>query len=214
MTLFTLIEQEEIHLPTKTKVIPAEDYSQLIAASDIVAKTKEQEKAYRMTVATECEQLKELAEKAGFEEGLKQWNEQIALQKNETTKVRQELESSIVPIALTAVKKIIGKEIELKPEIIVDIVATALKTVTHHRRITIYVNQDGLEYVEAQKPRLKALFEHLESLSIAVRDDVETGGCIIETEAGIINAQLENQLLALEAAFRNFFETKKKKSKS
>jgi type III secretion protein L len=214
MPLFTLIKDEEIHLPPKTKVIAAEDYSQLIDASAIVAKTKEQEKEYRIEVAKECENLKELAEAAGFEEGLKRWNEQLALLEKEIKNVRKEMENSIVPLALTAVKKILGKELESAPQTIVDIVATALKTVSHHRRITIYVNQNDLEYVEAQRPRLKALFEHLETLSIAARNTIEMGGCIIETESGIINAQLENQFLALESAFRNFFETKKKKGKA
>lgn len=210
MTLFTLIDEDEIHLAPKTKVIAAEDFSQLIQASEIVAKTKESDLAFRLAVAKECETLKELAQQAGFEEGLQKWNEQIALFENEIKKIRQEMENSIVPLALTAVKKIIGRELESKPETIVEIVATALKTVSHHRKITIYVNQFDLEQVELQKPRLKALFERLESLSIAAREDIQPGGCIIETESGIINAQLESQLQALEAAFRNFFQNKKK----
>ena len=210
MTLFTLIEKDEIHLSPETKVIPAQEFSQLVNATQIIAKTKEEETAFRISVAKECETLKELAAAAGFEEGLKRWNEQIELLESEIKKVRQEMENAIVPLALTAVKKIINKELETKPGTIADIVSTALKTVLHHRKISIYVNQNDLEYVEAQRQRLKSLFEHLESLSITARDDVEPGGCIIETEAGIINAKLENQFFALEAAFRNFFQHHKK----
>ena len=57
---------------------------------------------------------------------------------------------------------------------------------------------------------MKSLIEHLESLSIMARPDIQQGGCVIETEAGIINAKLENQLMALEAAFRSFFQNRKK----
>lgn len=213
MSLFTLIEKDEIHLAPDKKVIAAEDFAKLIEAHQIIAKMKEQERVYRIAVAKECEILKELAEKAGFEEGLQQWNNQIELMESEIKKVRQDMENAIVPLALAAVKKIIGKELETQPETIVDLVATALKTVLHHRRVTIYVNQSDLEYVEAQKPRLKSLFERLESLSIATRSDIQQKGCIIETEAGIINAQLENQLQALETAFRTFFQTRTIKKK-
>lgn len=211
MNLFTMIEQEEIHLAPETKILPAEEFSKLVDATQIVAKTKEEERAYRIAVAKECEGLKELAETAGFEEGLKKWSEQLEYLESEIKKVRQEVENAIVPLALTAVKKILGRELETKPETIVDIVSTALKTVLHHRRVTVYANQLDVEQLEAQKPRLKALFEHLESLSIIPRGDVAQGGCVIETEAGIINAKLEHQFQALETAFRNFFQNHKRK---
>lgn len=210
MNLFSLIEQGDIHLAPNSKVISSEDFSKLINATEIIAKTKEEEIAYRISIARECETLKELAETAGFEEGLKRWNGQLELLEAEIKKVRQEMENALVPFALTAVKKIIGKELETRPDTIVDIVANALKTVLQHRRITLYVNQLDLEQLEAQRPRLKSLFEHLESLSIVPREDIQQGGCMIETEAGIINAKLENQLLALETAFRNFFQNRKK----
>ena len=209
MNLFTLIKKGEVHPAPKTKVISSEDFSQLIEASEIVAKTKQEEIEFRIAVAKECETLKEVSELAGFEEGLKRWNELLALLENEIPKVRKEMENAIVPLALTAVKKIIGRELETKPETVVDVVATALKSVSGHRRVSIYVNGSDLEQVEAQRPRLKALFEHLETLSVSARDDIQPGGCVIESESGIINAQLNNQLSALEAAFRNFFETRK-----
>lgn len=210
MNLFTLIEKGEVHPAPQTKVLSAEDFSKLVEAAQIVAQTKQEETAFRISVAKECETLKEQAENAGFEEGLRRWNGQIELLEHEILQVRKEMENSIVPLALTAVKKIIGKELETKAETIVDIVATALKNVSHHRKITIYVNAGDLEQIEAQKPRLKALFEHLETLSISARADIQPGGCVIETESGIINAQLDNQMHALEAAFRNFFENRKK----
>jgi type III secretion protein L len=37
-------------------------------------------------------------------------------------------------------------------------------------------------------------------LSLRDRSDIQPGGCIIETEGGIINAQLENQWRVLENA--------------
>lgn len=210
MKFFTLIKKEEIHIAPDKKIIPAEEFSNLVSAVEIVDKTKEEEVAYRLEIAKECEQLKEEAEKAGFEEGLSRWNQSIEHLESEIHKVRKEMENTLVPVAVTAVKKIIGKELEIKPNTIVDIVATALKTVTQHKRVSIYVNKNDLEYIEAERTRIKKLFEHIESLSIAAREDVQEGGCIIETEAGIINAQLESQLAALESAFRTFFQNQKR----
>jgi type III secretion protein L len=212
MNLLTLIEKREIHLSPQTKVVPAEEFSELIQASEIITRTKEEETAYRLEIAKECESLKELAESAGFEEGLKKWNEQIEHLESEIRKVRQDTENALVPLAVTAVKKIIGRELETKPETIVDIVATALKTVLHHRRITIYAHPEDRKRLEEHNAYLRSLFERLESLSFNTRADIQRGGCIIETEAGIINANLENQLKALESAFQNFFQNRSKGS--
>jgi type III secretion protein L len=103
----------------------------------------------------------------------------------------------------------LGEEIKLMPERIVDIVLQALKPVTEHRKIKIYANKEDLEILEKEKPKIKELLKEVESLSILERGDVEKGGCIIETEAGIINAQLENQWKALETAFKSFMEKSK-----
>jgi type III secretion protein L len=55
------------------------------------------------------------------------------------------------------------------------------------------VNKKDLEILERNKSRLRELFEHLESLSIRSRDDISSGGCIIETDAGIVDAQIERR---------------------
>ena len=70
----------------------------------------------------------------------------------------------------------------------------------------IYVNKEDLEILEKSKEKIRKIFEHLDSLSMQERGDIEPGGCMIETEAGIINAQLENQWRALEAAFESFMK--------
>ncbi|NGX36596.1 MAG: hypothetical protein K1000chlam1_01445, partial [Candidatus Anoxychlamydiales bacterium] len=50
----------------------------------------------------------------------------------------------------------------------------------------------------------KEILELTQIFSLEERNDIEPGGCIIETEKGIINAQLDNQFRAIEAAFKAF----------
>lgn len=207
MKLFTLIKNEPVHLSGKGKVIPAKEFSTALTAKQLVKLVKEQEVQYRAEIAQECELLKEQGTKAGFEEGLKQWNEKLKDLENEISKVRRDMENSLVPLAMAAIKKIIGREIELKPETIADIVATSLKSVSHHRKVTVYVHKNDLEVLEGRRADLKAVFENLQSFNIATRDDLQPGTCIIETEGGIINASWDNQLKALESAFHSFLHT-------
>ena len=64
-----------------------------------------------------------------------------------------------------------------------------------------------MDILEKHKPRLRDMFEHLESLSIRPRDDIEPGGCVIETEIGIINVEMEHRWRVLEKAFEALLKT-------
>ncbi|BBI17931.1 putative type III secretion protein SctL [Neochlamydia sp. EPS4] len=198
---FSLIHGNGVHVAPETRVIPAEEFSQALEAYQLMEEVKKDALKYKQGVAEEIEKLKEQAQKEGFEEGFKKWVEQIAKVEEEIINVRHETEKVALPIALKAAKKIVGRELELSETAVVDIVSNSLKAVVTHKKITIYVNKKDLEALEKNRQQVKDLFESLETLIIRERADIESGGCIIETEGGIINAQLENQWRIIENAF-------------
>ena len=199
--LFTLIYGDRLFAAPHKKWIPAKDFSTALDAVSLHDRIQEEAEKYRLEVAEECEQIKEHAFQEGYEEGYKEWAEHLVALENEIKKVHQELQQLIIPVALKAAKKIIGKEIESHEDVIVDIVASNLKAVSQHKKITIYVNKKDLEALEKQKNRIREMFESLESLSIRQRTDVEPGSCIIETEVGIVNGQMSHRLEMLTRAF-------------
>lgn len=207
---FTLFHGESVLLAPQTKRIPADAISKALDAEHVLAEVKASAERYRLEVVEEAEMLKQVAINEGYEEGFKQWGEHIVHLEQEIEKVRQEVTAMIIPIALKAAKKIVGREIELSNETIVDIVLNNIKAVSSHKKIKIYVNKTDLEALEGNKNVLKQVFENLESLSLIERNDVKPGGCIIETEGGIINAQLENQWRILEQAFSTLMKQQKK----
>lgn len=207
---FSLIHGDSIHIAPETKVIPATEFSKALEAYEIVEAVKADALKYKQEVAEEVEKLKEQAQKEGFEEGFKKWMEHIAKVEEEIIQVRHETEKVALPVALKAAKKIVGRELEVSENAIVDIVSNSLKAVVTHKRITIYVNRKDLEALEKSRSDLKNLFENLEILTLRERSDVAPGGCIIETEGGIINAQLENQWRIMENAFDKMMKQNEK----
>jgi type III secretion protein L len=201
MKYFTLIYGDRVARATGAKIIPAEEFSKLLEGQELVEHIQQEADRYRQEVVAECEKLKEEAERQGFQAGLEKWSEQIAHLEKEIHKVSKEMVKALAPVALQATKKVIGRELEIHPDILAEIVTKTLKSVSSHRRIVIYCNRNDLPVLEKNKEMLKGSFEQLESLVINERGDVEPGGVVIETEAGIINAQLENQWRALSAAF-------------
>lgn len=203
---FNLIHHDSVHISPKSKVIPANQFSTLMTAEEVLESVKKDAEKYRIEVAAECEQIKEAAQKEGFEEGFVKWSEKLSELEVEVLKVRGELEKVLIPVALKAAKKIVGREIELNQETIVDIVSNSLKAVAQHKKITIYVSKKDYEVLENNRQRLKQLFESIESLSIRERSDIAPGGCVIETEGGIINAQIDHIWNLLERAFESMMK--------
>ena len=204
--LFSLIKTGEIRLSPGQKIVPSAEFEEAKDAGEILKTVKAEAIAFKKETALEAEAVKERAFQEGFQEGLKNLNAHILTLDQELKKIREEVHKKILPLALKAARKIIGEELKLHPDRIVDIVMTALKPVAQHRKIIIYANRSDLAALEEAKPKLKKLFEHLESFSLQERSDIEPGGCMIETEAGIINAQLESQWRALETAFASFMK--------
>lgn len=204
MKLFQLLPicKKEVRLNPHSKVLSCDEFSEILDAKELLNEIEVATLEYKQQVSQECEVLKEKAQEEGFIEGLNQWNEQLATLEQETELVRNEMQKIIVDLALKAAKKIVGQEIEQNPEAIVSIVSSTLKPVSQHQKITIYVHPSALQTLERHKPELLKVAEQAKSFAIEEKDDIKLGGCVIETEAGIINADLDMQWQALEVAFK------------
>ncbi|BAE80849.1 type III secretion flagellar biosynthesis translocase [Chlamydia felis Fe/C-56] len=200
MKFFSLIFKHDEVAPNK-KILAPEAFSALLDAKELLEKTKEDSESYTNETKEECEELRKEAKEQGFKEGSEQWSSQLAYLAKEAHDLRNKVKEALVPLAIASVKKILGKELEIHPEAIVSIIAKALKELTQHKKIIIYVNPKDLPIVEQNRPELKKIVEYADSLIIAPKADVTQGGCVIETEAGIVNAQLDVLLAALEKAF-------------
>lgn len=206
MTLFSLIHKGTVQKSSDKKIIPAEDFSTLLSISDLLEEAKEDVEDFKKENKAHCKELEKKAKEKGFKEGLEHFNGHIIYLDKKVKELQHELQKLVLPLALQAAKKIVGKQLELKPETIVDIVMQALKPVTQSHEIRIFVSKEDKEILEQNKDRIKKLFDQVRILSFEERDDLSKGSCIIETEAGIINASLENQWQALEAAFEKFLK--------
>ncbi len=210
---FSLIDNKK-KVSTNKRIIPSAEVAHLMDAAEILKAACEDAEKYKLKVAEECEELKKLAEQEGFAAGYANWATYVVALENEIAKVHQELTNSVIPVAIKAAKKILGKEIDLSDDTIVDIVSNILKSVAQHKKITIYANKKDINSLERNRPRIKEIFESLEALSIRERTDIARGGCVIETEGGIINAQIENQWSALERAFATLNKRSGKESQT
>lgn len=205
---FFSFSKEEIHPALDSKIIPQEDFTSILDATQVLEKANEESSLIKEKTIKECASLKEEAKTKGFDEGLQKLNEHIIKLDSQIKTLEEEYTKQILPIALKAAKKIISSELKTNPEAIVSIVKGALKPVSQHLKVKIFVNKQDLDILEKEKSEIKKVLDQVQTFSLEERNDIERGGCIIETEKGIINAQLENQFRAIEAAFKAFMEKK------
>lgn len=201
MTLFSYFSSDRVSVEQGKKIISGKDLSSVVTAAEILQKAKEDAEQHLEQVKTDCEELRKKAQEEGFQKGLEEFNAHLLALEEEAKKMHLEMQKVIIPLALRAAKKIVNKEIELKPEVIVDIVIQAMAPAKESSRVKITVNKSDLDALEKSRPKLKELFSQLQVLTIQDNPDITPGGCIIETEAGMINATAENQWKALENAF-------------
>lgn len=204
MKFFSLLFQGDIHPASDKKVIPADEYSKLLNAAEILEKAKADAEKLLEDTKEDCVELKKDAKDQGFEEGLEAFNEQILYQNEQLKAIRHNMQQMVLPIALKAAKRIVAKELETFPETIVDIVMQAIAPIAEGHKITIFINKADKEYLDKHKPKLEEKLSQVDIIAIQEKADVTPGGCIIQTESGMINATLENQWKALERAFEKY----------
>lgn len=198
MYLFTLTEKEKVH--AGEKVLPAKVLSSILESKEMLERAREEAKKIIEKAHEQAKEIHKTAKEEGYNEGLEIYNEHILYFDDRIKKLRMELQNTILPIVNRTTKQIVGEGLDQHPELVVDIIAKVIKQVTTNHEVKLFVHKDDLELLEDHKEEFKKLFEKLDMFLIEERNDVEKGSCIIQTEKGILNANLSNQYAALKKA--------------
>jgi len=134
----------------------------------------------------------------GYEEGLKRWNEILAGAWQARENLKTEWERSMLHLAVRVAERIVGEQLRLHPDTIVPIVREALKSLGQERQLTLLIHPDHREMVQANLDRLQTLVGSSRQIHLVVNPDIGLGGCVVESELGVIDAKLETQLECLE----------------
>lgn len=145
----------------------------------------------------------------GIETGIRQLepvlqNFRQALQ--ELDKLRLEIyrkaEHETVDLALAIARKIICREITTDKKIVLNVIKEALTQAAGRETIRIKINPADLEVIKAHDIELSRYFQVDDAIRFEPDHSISSGGCVIETDLGEIDARIEKQLQIVEAAFR------------
>jgi flagellar assembly protein FliH len=115
-------------------------------------------------------------------------------------------EPQIVAFVMEIAQKVVKEEAKINREIALSVVKNALRRVIDTERVRIRVHLADLETVRGAREELLTLIDGIDHLEIIEDRRVPPGGCVIETNAGTIDAKLETQFEELQTLFDSLQE--------
>ena len=185
-----------------------EEAQKIIAAANL--KAAEMEKEVRQTLEAERKEAKEQGREegreAGFAEGKAEVDRliertQVVLERAQDKRgeILSETEKEIIDLVLLISRKVIKVISENQRNVIISNVVQSLRKVKAKGNVIIRVNMADLKLATEHKQSFIQLMEGVKSVQVVEDSSVDSGGCIIETDFGEIDARISSQLAELES---------------
>jgi len=119
--------------------------------------------------------------------------EQIESELAERDKYFKSLENDVYMAVVAIAKKITETEIQTNTNLIIDVIKKAISNISQRDGITIRVSIDDYEYVNSQISSFNRHNDGAYDINIVEDEHIRMGGCLIETESTIVDAQIEKR---------------------
>jgi type III secretion system HrpE/YscL family protein len=182
------------------KVLKREVYEASREARDVVTQAQEKAKQIVEEAMRERDRIREQGREEGNAEGLAAWNDILIRSRRRSDELTKNWEEAMLQLSVHIARKIIGEELKQNPETILAIVREVIKGTRTGKNLAIQVNDSEAQYVRAQVDRLRQFLGGGSDIEIVPSSAIPVGGCVIESELGIIDARLDTQLKCLEDA--------------
>jgi type III secretion protein L len=181
---------------TTTKLVKKESFGAMLDAVAILDAAREQARGVLREAESERQRMLESARLEGEAEGLHRYLSAIEDVTRQADSYFASAEAQLVRLSTGIARKIVGEELRASPETIARIVREALGSVRQARRVTVKVDPTHVESLRTQTH----LLELSSSCDLQVTGSTAAGpgGCLIESDLGLVDARLDTQLRVIE----------------
>ena len=156
----------------------------------------------------EAENIKKSAFDEGYRKGLEQaegdleqFRDDFSAFMNAPKNVFEYIAPDILEISVDIAKKIIKKEVESDPQVLMNTIIDVLKTVSKSEpKINIRVKPQAVQFIKDTLPNIAYQFGIDAKVNIISDPSIEEGGCIFQTNNGIVDASIDTQLEIIRKA--------------
>ena len=156
----------------------------------------------------EADSIRAAAAKEGYQEGIanaKADIDHLKMSLFEFAGAKQAVFEKIAPeilsISVDIAQKIIKKELDSDPQILIDTIIDILKTVSKNEpKIVIRVQPHSVQFVKDTIPNITYQYGIDSKINIVADPSIEEGGCVFQTSNGIVDASIDTQLEIIKKA--------------
>lgn len=204
MTMTALFPPGGVSIPGGATVLKAGEYADFVEAGRLL-------EAARIQAAATVEKAEIEAEtrrREGYEEGLNEGKFEVSAQLFEsvTASVEQlaRMEASLVDVVLRSVRTILGSFD--REELVAQVVGHALRLVRDEKKVLLRVASEDAAAVENRLADLVRRYPGMGRVDVMADASLTPGGCVMETDIGVVDATLDRQLQIIEDTFRRHLE--------
>lgn len=189
-------------LKNKTCMISRKIFHAGLEARKIVENAENRAERIIAEALEKKEEIERKARLEGIETGRAEMVSMLAIAAAEAEKMRQNAADRMIELSAQMARKILEEELTCNPEKIRLLAFKALKQARWAQSVRIKANPKDLEMLEETRGEFMSLLSNVNELSIVADSGVPIRGCIVETEAGEMDATLETQVSAMYEALK------------
>ena len=200
-----LLKRRSFELESDSPLVTAADAEAVEKAETILAAAEKEAELIR----EEAKRNAALEKERGYREGLEQGKEEILLQKlellDESVKFMSGVETKVSDIVFKALGKCVAEigDEELVRQIVRKSMQAVVRTQTE---VNVRVAPEMVEAVKTKVDALTAEFPTVKTVNVQGDTHLTGAACIVETDAGLVEASIASQLAAIEKSIRKSFE--------
>lgn len=157
----------------------------------------------------ESENIKKSAFEEGYRLGLEKASSDLEKFRNEMShfmNARKEVFEYIAPdileLSVDIAKTIIKKELESDPQVLINTIVDVLRTVSKNEsKIVIRVRPQAVQFIKDTIPNITYQYGIDSTINIVSDPSIEEGGCVLQTNNGIVDASIDTQLEIIKKSF-------------
>ncbi|MFC1537375.1 FliH/SctL family protein [Gemmatimonadota bacterium] len=115
-------------------------------------------------------------------------------------------ELEIVDLALAIARRFVKAAAVYNNDMIKETIKSAVKMATERDKVVIRVNPDDIEEVKSHQDDIIFIGDGIGRLEVRPDKAIERGGCVVETEAGNIDARNETRFDELDKALKQAYQ--------
>ena len=120
---------------------------------------------------------------------------------NARKEVFEYIAPDILEISVDIAKTIVKKELESDPQVLINTILDVLRTVSKNEpKINIRVRPQSVQLIKDTIPNITYQYGIDSKINIISDPAIEDGGCVLQTNNGIVDASIDTQLEIIKKA--------------